>query len=175
MSHRYLILILILVVAAIRVFPHPLNVTPIGAFALFCGAYLTDRRFLLLPPAALLIGDLFMGLYAWPVMLAVYAGFGLSTLIGRLTLSARRTIPGFVGAVVLGAVVFYALSNVGMWWVAYPKTLAGLIDCWTDGLPFLLRTLAGDFLYATVIFGIVEWHLKNTTLSNQRDHAFART
>ena len=34
-----------------------------------------------------------------------------------------------VAAVVLGAVTFYLVSNIGMWWVAYPHTGAGLIAC----------------------------------------------
>ncbi len=174
MSHRNLVILLILVVATIRMFPHPLNITPVGAFALFCGAYLTDKRFLLLPLAALLIGDAIMGFYTWIVMVGVYAGFALSSLIGRWTMAKSRTVPRFVMGVVLGAVVFYLVSNIGMWWIAYPKTFTGLLACWTEGLPFLLRTLAGDFVYASIFFGIVEWHMKTTTASH-RDNAFAES
>ncbi|MBO6565186.1 MAG: hypothetical protein JJ934_13310 [Pseudomonadales bacterium] len=173
MSHRKLVFLLILMVATIRIAPHPLNVTPIGAFALFCGAYLTDKRFLLLPLAALLIGDVIMGFYTPMVMVGVYAGFALSSLVGRWTMADLRTLPRFVMGVVLGAVVFYLVSNIGMWWLAYPNTFAGLLACWTEGLPFLLRTLAGDFVYAAVFFGIVEWHMKTTATTNPRDNAFA--
>jgi hypothetical protein len=36
--------------------------------------------------------------------------------------------------------------------------------CWIEGLPFLLRTMAGEFFYATVIFGIVELHERQRTI-----------
>ena len=135
-----------------------MNFTPIGAFALFCGAYLTDRRLLILPLVALLIGDALTGLYSVIVMLFVYLGFALSTFIGRLILMRQRSTARFIGGTIAGALGFYLVSNIGMWLVAYPISLAGLLTCWADGLPFLLRSITGDFIYGIVIFGIVEWH-----------------
>jgi len=41
-------------------------------------------------------------------------------------------------------------------WVAfttYPKSLAGLIACYVAAVPFFWNTLAGDALYAALLFG----------------------
>jgi hypothetical protein len=163
MDRTKLILLLVVVVAVARLFPHPFNFTPIGAFALFSGAYITDKRFILLPLAALLIGDLLTGFYSVVVMIYVYLGFAGSAAIGRLLLSGKRTPIRFVAGVLSGAIVFYLVSNIGMWWIAYPLDLNGLVTCWIDGLPFLLRTITGDFFYAAVIFGIVELYERQRT------------
>ena len=113
---------------------------------------------MLLPLIALLIGDLFIGFYTLTVMATVYLGFAASAGVGRLMLAKRRTPGRFVGAVLAGAVVFYLISNLGVWWVFWPRSMQGLMDCWVFGLPFLLRSVVGDFLYGAVIFGLVEWH-----------------
>lgn len=163
MDRTKLVLLLVVAVAVARLFPHPFNFTPIGAFALFSGAYITDRRFILLPLAALLIGDLLTGFYSVVVMIYVYLGFAASAAIGRFFLSGKRTPWRFIAGVFSGAIIFYLLSNIGMWWIAYPLDINGLVTCWIDGLPFLLRTIAGDFFYATVIFGIVELYERQRT------------
>jgi hypothetical protein len=156
-------LLLVVAVAVARLFPHPFNFTPIGAFALFSGAYITDKRFILLPLAALLIGDLLTGFYSVVVMTYVYLGFAGAAAMGRLLLSGKRTPIRFVAGVLSGAIVFYLVSNIGMWRIAYPLDLNGLVTCWIDGLPFLLRTITGDFFYAVVIFGIVELYERQRT------------
>ena len=35
----------------------------------------------------------------------------------------------------------------------YPKTGAGLAACYVAGIPFFWNTLAGDAMYATLLFG----------------------
>lgn len=165
-----LIILVVVAVAAARCIPHAYNFTPIGAFALFCGAYLTDKRLLILPLIALLIGDAINGFYSIVVMAFVYLGFLSSGLIGRRILGQQRTPARFVIGTLSGAVSFYLLSNVGMWWAAYPLTAEGLLQCWTDGLPFLLRSITGDFLYGIVIFGIVEGYQRYIDKPRQRTY-----
>ena len=156
-----LLLIVTATVALARYAPHLGILTPIGAFALFSGAYVNHRLYLLLPLAAMLVADVFSGFYLVPVMVAVYLGFMASAVAGRLILHRRRTPLRFVGAVLVGAVLFYLISCMGSWlgWPHWPNTLQGLIDCWIFGLPYLFRAIVGDFLYGIVIFGLVEWYL----------------
>ncbi len=161
MRKEYLIVAIIIAVALARLVPHPYNFTPIGAFALFCGAYISDKRFLVLPLLAVLIGDVLTGLYTFTVMIAVYVGFAASTLISRQVLLNRVSPARFLTGMLLAAVAFYLISNVGMWWYAYPHTFTELTVCWQDGLPFLLRSLAGDFVYGCIMFGIVETYRMN--------------
>jgi len=144
---------MILLAAAARIAPHPWNFTPVGAMALFGGAMLRDRRAaFLLPLAALFAGDIVLGLYK--SMWIVYASFLVSVAIG-FWLRGRRTIWRVGGATLLGSLQFFVVTNFGVWAMGglYPKTGAGLAACYVAGIPFFWNTLAGDAMYATLLFG----------------------
>ncbi len=64
----------------------------------------------------LFLGDALIGFYDPIVMLAVYVGFALSALIGCLLLSRERSNARDAGAAVSAALVFYAVSNFGIWY-----------------------------------------------------------
>jgi hypothetical protein len=69
-------------------------------------------------------------------------------------LKQRRTFVRVSGAVLASSLVFFALSNFGMWASGYyPRTWAGLVACYTAALPFFRNTLASDVLYSAVLFG----------------------
>jgi len=155
-SHSALIYGLIVLVALARVVPHPWNVAPIGALGLFSGAYIPARWAWALPLIALLLGDVFLGLYHPVVMLFVYLGFAGSAVCGRIFLHRRRSASRFGGAIGSAALLFYLLSNFGMWIVYYPHTWAGLVACYVNALPFLLKSLMGDVLYCALLFGSYE-------------------
>ncbi len=146
-------LIMIVLAAAMRIVPHPWNFTPIGAMALFSGAIVRDRRIaFLFPVLTLVAGDIFIGISK--LELLVYASFLVNVLIG-LWLKQRRT-PVRIGlATLLGAVQFFLVTNFGVWLFlnSYPKTAAGLLICYAVGVPLFWNTLAGDALFATLLFG----------------------
>ena len=155
-----LALLLIVALAALRLLPQPANIAPIGALALFSGAYLQSRFAYAVPLAALFLGDLQIGLYHGGVMVAVYLGFLASALIGRGLLRTRAEEPRrrdrggrVVVAVGAGALVFWLISNFGVWLFFRPLSLAGFAQCYADALPFLGRSLVGDALYAALLFG----------------------
>jgi hypothetical protein len=139
--------------AALRILPHPLNFTPIGAMAIFAGSLFRNRWIaFLLPLAALFAGDLFVGLYK--LMFIVYISFALGVAIGRWLVQSR-TVARIGGAVFLGALQFFVISNFGMWALSdfYPKTSTGLTACFVNAMPYFWNTLAGDALYAAILFG----------------------
>jgi uncharacterized protein DUF6580 len=145
--------VLILAAVAVRILPHPWNFTPVGAMAIFAGALLRNRWVaFLLPLAALFAGDLFVGLYK--LMFIVYLSFALSVAIGRW-LAQSRSVARIGGAVSLGALQFFVVTNFAMWAFSdfYPKTSAGLTTCFVNAIPYFWNTLAGDALYASVFFG----------------------
>ncbi len=79
----------IVLAAALRIVPHPWNLAPVGAMALFSGAMVRDRRLaFMFPLLALFAGDLFIGFHK--LMPVVYSSFLLSVFIGRW-LQNRRT------------------------------------------------------------------------------------
>jgi hypothetical protein len=153
MLRNLLILAMIILAAAIRIVPHPWNLAPVGAMALFSGAVIRNRLMaFVIPLVALLAGDLFIGFHI--LMPVVYGSFLLSIAIGWL-LRERRTVPRVGGAVLLGAAQFFLITNFGVWMLlnSYPKTLAGLVACYIAGLPLFWNTLAGDALFSALLFG----------------------
>lgn len=155
--YRLLLAFAIMVIAAaLRIAPHPRNFTPVGAMALFSGANIKNRRLAFaFPLLALFAGDVFVGFYNPGVMLLVYASFLLSVLIGRF-LQGRRTVLGISAATLLGSIQFFLVTNFAVWWLlnSFPKTAAGLADCYLTGLPLFWNTLAGDAFYAALFFGV---------------------
>jgi hypothetical protein len=148
-----LALAMIAVAAAVRIAPHPWNFTPIGAMALFSGAILRDRRLaFLFPLLALFAGDIFVGIYK--LIPIVYASFAVNIAIG-FWLRDRRSIRRISLATLAAAVQFFLVTNFAVWlyFGTFPKTAAGLAACYLTGLPLFWNTLAGDALYATLLFG----------------------
>jgi hypothetical protein len=150
----FTLLTAILAAAALRLVPHPPNFTPIGAMALFSGAYLGRRGAVALaaPLGALFLSDLVLGFYRG--MPTVYFSVALIVIIGWMAL--RRVSPIRVGgAAIASSVLFFVLTNFGMWLSSgfYPHTLAGLEACYIAAIPFFQNTVAGDLFYAAVLFG----------------------
>src|SRR3982751_3212776 len=119
----------ILAAAVLRLVPHPPNFTPIGAMALFSGAYLGRRALAFAAPlAALLLSDVVLGFYHG--MAFVYATTALVVLIGWL-LSARRSALLIGAAAVASSITFFVLTNFGMWLFSgfYPLSWTGLSAC----------------------------------------------
>lgn len=148
------ILFLLLIVVISAILPHPANVTPIGALGMFAGTYMRKPGFLLLPVAAAMFADLAtVGVYSVLIMFFVYTGHLLSALCGRYLVRDRALKTRLPVAVVASSVGFYLVSNIGNWWVYQPHTWAGLVECYTLGLPYLARTLFGNALYSVLFFG----------------------
>lgn len=148
-----LALTMIAVAAAVRIAPHPWNFTPVGAMALFSGAVLRNRCLaFLFPSLALFAGDVFVGIHK--LMLIVYASFAISVGIG-LWLRNRRSAARIGLATLLGATQFFLITNWGVWQflTGFPHTAAGLLSCYITGLPLFWNTLAGDTVYAALLFG----------------------
>src|SRR4051812_40123777 len=99
----------IIAAAALRLVPHPPNFSPIGAMALFSGAYLGRRSFAFVAPlAAMLLSDLVLGFYSgvW----ITYLGVALIVLIGAIMLS-RVSVIRIGTAAVSSSIVFFLISN----------------------------------------------------------------
>lgn len=149
--------VLIALGIAARFLPHPANFAPIGAIAIFSGLYLPKKWALSLPLAAMFFSDLFIGLYAWPIMLSVYAGFVIMGLIGLLVRKNKK-LSTILGGTILGGVIFYLLTNAAVWAFGslYPRTPAGLMQSYVMAIPFFRNSLLGDLFYTGVLVGAYE-------------------
>jgi len=149
---------LILAAALSRLLPHPANFTPLAAMALAGGVYFNKRIALIVPLAALVISDLFIGFHN--TILFVYGSFILIGLMGLWLKSHKKPLPIF-GAALLSSILFFIVTNFGVWLTGggwfYPKTWQGLIECYTLAIPFFRNTVAGDLVYTAVLFGLFEF------------------
>jgi hypothetical protein len=148
-----LIFAMVVLAAALRLAPHPWNFTPVGAIALFSGAMVRDRRVAFLFPVLVMFAtDAIIGFNRLSPL--VYASFLISVLIGRF-LNQKRNLLRVGGATFLGALQFFIITNFGVWAFlsSYPRTGAGLLACYLAGVPLFWNTLAGDAVYATLLFG----------------------
>ena len=151
---RLLALVSAIVAAAIlRLVPHPPNFTPIGAMALFSGAYLGRRWTAFAAPfGGLILSDAILGFHSG--MPYVYASVALIVVIGW-AVQARIT-PLRIGlAAVASSVLFFVVTNFGVWLSSgmYPLTPSGLAACYAAAIPFFQNTLAGDLFYSALLFG----------------------
>jgi hypothetical protein len=161
---------IILLAAASRLLPHPPNVAPVGAMALFGAAYYGKRyQAFIAPVVAMWLSDLVLNnviygryfdhfVWLYPGMLFTHGAFVFIVLLG--TRALRRVSPLRLALAVPGAsVIFYLVSNIGVWLTSglYPLTTSGLLSCLGAGLPFFGNTLAGDVFYSAVMFGLFEW------------------
>ena len=146
---------MVLAGAAMRLMPHPPNFTPIAAIALFGGAHFASKRTAFaVPLAAMFASDLVLSGGYHSMMPVVYACF--ATIVGLGLLIRRRRSPLSIGAAaVAGSVLFFAVTNFGVWAVFtfYPKTLEGLIACYIAAIPYFRNTLAGDMAFTLLFFG----------------------
>jgi len=149
--------ILITLGIAARFLPHPANFAPVGAIAIFSGIYLPKKWAIVLPLAAMFFSDLFLGFYAWPVMLSVYASFAVMGLIG-LAVRKHKKLSTILGGTILGSVIFFLTTNGAVWAFSnwYEPSLAGLINCYVVAIPFFRNSLLGDLFYTGVLVGAYE-------------------
>lgn len=144
---------MIFAAAMFRLLPHPPNVNPIAALALFGGASFSDKRLaFLVPLAALFSSDLVLGLYGH--MEFVYGSFAAIVCIGLL-LKTRRNALAVGSAAVASSVLFFVVTNFGTWATEalYPHTFAGLTTCYVAAIPFFQNTLLGDLFFTALLFG----------------------
>ena len=158
-TRSWVLLGITLSAAAMRLVPHPPNITPIGAMALFGGAYFATRRTaFLLPLAAMYLSDLALGFFIYdfgwfhPFMPFVYVSFVAAACLGFLI--RRRLTPLMVaGAALTSSVIFFIVTNFGVWLGSslYPKTVAGLGSCYVAAIPFFGNTLLGNAFYTLAL------------------------
>jgi len=161
--------LLILAAAASRFLPHPPNVACVAALGLFAGYHLSSWRAFVVPPAVMFLGDLVgqlaglggLGFYHPVTMLCVYTGMIAAVPLGRW-ISRSENKWRIPAASLVASTCFFVISNLGIWLGGfYSFTLAGLIACYINAIPFFGYTIAGDLLYTGVIFGA--WELSRRT------------
>jgi hypothetical protein len=140
---------------AARLLPHAPNFTPVAASALFAAGILRVRGLsLIVPLAAMLLGDAMLGFYDWRVMAVVYGALSLPAGAAWLSSFLRR--PRLIVPVMLSSsLAFFLLTNFAVWAFTpmYAENAGGLVACYVVALPFLKYTIVGDLFWSAVLFG----------------------
>jgi hypothetical protein len=136
-----------------RLLPHPANLAPVGAIALFGGAVLPRKVGWWLPVMVMVLSDVWIGAYHG--ILFTWLGFLLVGLFG-MSLRGRSTWLRVPFGVAGSSVIFFGVSNYGVWLQGqiYAHTWSGLWQCYVNALPFFRNTVLGDLIYATLLFGV---------------------
>ncbi len=143
------------------------NFAPVAAIALFSGCFFRSRwTALCVPLLVMALSDLVVGGYEAVLMVAVYGMLALPVVmrgaIRRLldfeSPSARRlavSAAGLLGCSLVSSLLFFAVTNSVVWATSaiYEPTLAGLVSCYVQAIPFFRYTLAGDAFFAFALFG----------------------
>ena len=144
---------------AVRFMPHPWMFTPLTASLLYFGAR-GPRRFLWAPIVMLAASDVVLTKFFWHYaftwdQLVIWAWYAAVLMLG--TKLRENKNPVWIMTSALGSsVAFYLLSNFAVWaaYNMYPKTLTGLMTCYTLAIPFFKPSLVGDLVFAVpVLFG----------------------
>ena len=146
------------------------NFSAAYAIAFCAGVYFTGKWRWILPLGALLVMDVVLNVFYYQV--AVVDGYTVVKLgvFAGIVWIGTRFRPGsgwlaLVGGGILGALVFYLFTNIASWLYdpGYPKTLGGLWQALTTGLPgypptwtFFRNTLMSGGLFTGLFCGVMK-------------------
>lgn len=143
MSDKKQSLVLLFCIFAIlfRLVPHPPNFTPITALALFGSSQSKDRfSGTYLSLLVMFVSDIILGFSM--ITPFVYGSFILiSILFNEIN----------VKNVLASSLLFFIITNFGVWVLGYPFTLEGLILCYTLAIPFFVNSILGDLLFSYLL------------------------
>jgi len=166
MSKKIILIFSLLIIGILgRIIPHPPNVTPIIAIALLAShAFKNKWVAILIPLSGMWISDLVINNYLYAGYydkfvffsngsLWIYGAILLTVLIGKVLIKHIKLSTVFLSSVT-ASFFFFIITNFGVWFssIMYPKSLLGLIECYTLAIPFFGNALIGDLIYSTVLF-----------------------
>ena len=142
---------LLLIVGVLsRWLPHPPNFSAFLAIALFAGYVLPAPLALIVPIAAVFLGDLFLGFH--DLMWIVYLSLLPVAWLGRQMPELKKQLVTWLSWGLLGllaSVFFFITTNLAVWWFSsmYPHTQEGLVTCFVLALPFFHNSVLATWIY----------------------------
>jgi len=164
---RNSVLILMIVLAAAGRFIHLdtqqvwANFTPVGAVALFGGAYFTDKKKAYLVPlitlflSDLLINYLYFHKFVWFYGSAVWVYISFAVMVFMGTRIRKINAANVAIASLAAVVVHWLLTDIDPWLYGnlYAKSSIGYFQSLFAAVPFERSLLLGNFVYGFVLFG----------------------
>ena len=141
------ITLFIIVVALMRLIPHPPNFVPITAIAIFAGVRFNNIILAYaVPISIMLISDFFIGFSS--ISLFVYLAFILITSYSYLIKKSS------IKNILLSSIIFFIITNFGVWVLpgGYPNNIEGLILCYTAAIPFFTNSIIADLFFSAILY-----------------------
>lgn len=148
-------LLIILFAVVLRLLPHPANIAPITAIALFGGVYLNKKYAFILPIVIMVISDIFLGFHN--TILFVYGSFFITGILGLWIRNNKNTLK-VISTTFASSILFFIITNFGVWLVSgmYELTFNGLVNAYVLAIPYFRNTVLGDLLYTGLLFSAYE-------------------
>ncbi len=142
------------------------NFTPVGAMALFGGAYFSKWKSFAFPVLTLWLSDvvlnriMFYGEWVlfYDGAIWTYGAFALMALVGRFVMKEKNA-QTFIRSSLAIVLIHWIITDIGVWLYSgtYPQTLAGFWACLVAAIPFEINFLLGTLFYGTVLFCVFEY------------------
>ncbi|MEO6977867.1 MAG: DUF6580 family putative transport protein, partial [Mucilaginibacter sp.] len=158
------IVLIILAAAAMRLvsfkFPFLSNFTPVGAIALFGGAYFSDKwKAYVVVLLSLFLSDIIINyLYTskWVLFysgsLWLYLCFAIMVFVGSL-IKKVNVLSVFLASLVSVAIHWLIMDLPWLYGTLYPHTLQGYGMSLAAALPFEKNMVLGDIIFGAILFG----------------------
>ena len=88
----------------------------------------------------MVLSDIYLGFYG--ITLWVYGSFLLISLLGRYWKKIKVT------NVLISSLIFFIITNFGVWLGGYPKTWEGFLLCYTMKNSFFINSILGDLFFS---------------------------
>ena len=136
----------LIALSASRFIPHPPNFTSLLALSFYIPAVF-GIRYIPVVVFALLFTDLIIGFHSTMIFTS-----GSIILIGFISKYFNKSIMFRISGAFLGAVIFFLLSNFGVWLGgSYGYDLNGLLSCYILAIPFFANTVISTVLFSILI------------------------
>ena len=146
MNYLKISLGIFIALAVSRFVPHPPNFTSLIALSFYVPAML-GIRFIPMVMISFVLTDLIIGLHS-----TTFFTWGSVLVIGFLSNYFSKNMLKRISGALLGAVLFYIISNFGVWLNGfYGYNLEGIIKCYILAIPFFGHTLISTVLFSLVI------------------------
>ena len=145
-KYKLLAVATLVALAFFRLIPHPPNFTPILAISVFAGIKFKDNLFsYLVPVSAMLVSDAILGFHNG--MILIYLAIVLSAFIARKFNTINTSV-------LSSSILFFLITNFQVWIMSssYPKSLLGILECYTLAIPFFGMTLLSTFFFSYILF-----------------------
>jgi hypothetical protein len=149
------------------------NFTPIGAMAMFGGAYFSQRwKSFAFPLLTLFLGDvvihtvIYDGLYEGRPL--IYLAFSVIVLTG-IILIKKVMVKNIALASLCSTLSFWLIADFAVWMgggidirtqLPLSRDFNGLLQCYWQGYPYMINFLLGTLFYSAIMFGLFEWMQK---------------